>query len=191
MHRVDCICAELPRLAHVLPVVVYVHAHEVFRPSNTGSLLPRVLEGARLVVHGSGERQAWSDAALSPAMVLHPDGRELVAEDAERFSALLVPDGSWSQARRMVHRLPALRAGTFVRLPAPSAPPCADAALTLRRRPRREHVSTYEAVARALGILESHELEEQMLSVLRAVVARARFRRRFPHAHALLRDWVT
>jgi len=181
LHEIDCACALLPRLRSDTTVVLYVHSHELYRPSNTGWLVARVLSGARLVVHGSGERSGWHEDPASPAMVLHPDGRELTDADRGR---LLVPDGSWSQARRMLHRLPALRGGELVRLPNSRAA-AGDADLSWRRAPQVGHVCTYEAVARALGIIESAALERRMLEVLRLVVRRSKFRRRFPHAAAL------
>ncbi len=65
---------------------------------------------------------------------------------------LLVPDGTWSQARRIAQREPDARGAELVRLP--PGPPTR---YGLRRNPREGTVSTFEAVARALGVLEGAE----------------------------------
>jgi DTW domain-containing protein YfiP len=80
---------------------------------------------------------------------------------------LLVPDGNWSQARRIVHRDPDARDAEAVRLP-PGAP----SRYRLRRSPREGTVSTLEAVARALAVLEGEAIERGLARLLEVFVAR-------------------
>src|SRR5262249_3163913 len=81
---------------------------------------------------------------------------------------LLVPDGTWRQARRMLHRDPDARDAEPVTLP-PGAP----SRYELRRAPSEGALSTLEAVARALALLEGAEVERGLMDVLDAFVQRS------------------
>ena len=71
---------------------------------------------------------------------------------------LLVPDGSWSQARKLVQRDALLVSGEPVRLPSVGS-----SRYRLRRNVRPGTLCTLEAVAAALAILEGPEVEATML----------------------------
>jgi DTW domain-containing protein YfiP len=148
-----------------MEVVVITHAHEIIRPSNTARFATRMLRHSQLIVHGreDDDGRAWGFSRPNP-LVLHPDGRPLVAADAARHT-LIVPDGTWRHVRRMLKRLPVLKTGDTVCVAAP-----AHTELTVRREPRDGHTSTLEAVARAMGVLESPVVEAQMMAVLEQVV---------------------
>jgi DTW domain-containing protein YfiP len=76
--------------------------------------------------------------------LLYPDGDEVPAAfDPPR--RIIVLDGSWAQARRMVQRLPVLRGLPMVRLPARGLD-----RPRLRTPPRPGTMSTIEAIAAAL-----------------------------------------
>jgi DTW domain-containing protein YfiP len=62
---------------------------------------------------------------------------------------LVVPDGNWRQATRAVRRSPGMAA--LPRVTLPEGPP---SRYRLRSHPDPQRISTFEAVARALGILE-------------------------------------
>jgi DTW domain-containing protein YfiP len=63
---------------------------------------------------------------------------------------LIVPDGSWPQVRRAVRREPAL-----ARLPRVSLPPGPPPLHRLRDHPDATYLATFEAVTRALEVLEA------------------------------------
>jgi DTW domain-containing protein YfiP len=75
---------------------------------------------------------------------------------------LIVPDGSWTQAKRVKKREERFDSVPTVRLPAGIV-----GEYKLRKAPQPEWVSTYEAVAYALGILESKDCEEHMMKFFR------------------------
>jgi DTW domain-containing protein YfiP len=81
---------------------------------------------------------------------------------------LLVPDGNWNQARRAFRRDPDARGAEPVILP-PGAP----SRYGLRRRPHDAAMSTLEAVARALGVLEGEVIERRMMEAFDLFVERA------------------
>jgi DTW domain-containing protein YfiP len=172
LHEVDCICAAIHPLDVDTNVTVFVHAHERQRVSNTGHLVAQMVRGAELLVFGDKDEALHFDPEDGRRqLLLYPGGRPLVADDRLVASTLLVPDGSWHQARHMTRRVAVLRDAEHV-----SVPTCAREPF-LRFDPRADHLCTLEAVARALGVLASPRIEEHMLAVLRTMVRRTLGRR--------------
>jgi DTW domain-containing protein YfiP len=81
--------------------------------------------------------------------------------------ALVVPDGTWRQASRMVKRLPLLAGAAKVELPAR-----AFAGSAPRRNDPEHHMSTYEAVAQALAMLEGDAIAGRLFDFYRRAVDR-------------------
>src|SRR5262249_29707402 len=143
-----CVCADLPRIAVRTRVVVVMHRREAITSTNTGRLAARLLEGASVRVRGLRDAPPPEPLPEGRRLALYPmeGARVLGPELAEGEPVvLLVPDGSWPQARRMVRRDADLRDVPPVTLPAP--PPTR---YGLRRRPREGTLCTLEAIARAL-----------------------------------------
>jgi DTW domain-containing protein YfiP len=83
------------------------------------------------------------------------------------FTRLVVPDGSWRQARKMGRREPVLKRMQWVRLP--------DGLVSnyrLRRQPVSGGVATIEAIAMALGILDGPAGEQHLNDALDLLVTR-------------------
>jgi len=80
---------------------------------------------------------------------------------------LLVPDGNWNQAKNMMRRVPMLSGAHPVRL--------AGSTLDnhcLRRNVYSDRMSTFEAIAQALGIIENQAAENHLLDFFRRVLGR-------------------
>jgi DTW domain-containing protein YfiP len=156
-------------------VAVVLHHKEQNKPTNTGHLARLVLPEAELRnASVSGDVGPPLDADPDRRAVLlfpRPDARILTVElrdEDPRPLTLVVPDAAWRQARRMANRWPALRQLPAVALPEGSAP---KAALRKRRRLGPSAHGTLDAIARALGILESQYVEDGLRAVLdRAVL---------------------
>lgn len=156
-----CLCPAIPRLAAPFRLVVVRHASERERMSNTARWAALALEGAEILEHALPGVPLDETLLRAPgAVALFPSPR---AEDAAVPAApppiLVVPDGTWTQARRMMQRLPALQ-----RLPRLSlaGPP---AGLRLRRPPWPEGMSTLEAVAGALAAFGAGAASERLLGL--------------------------
>lgn len=152
-----CVCASLPRLVARTRVVVVMHRVEAVRSTNTGRLVARMLEGATVRVRGGRE----DEAATVPAgrsLVLYPreDARPLTRDDAGEGLTLVVPDGTWAQARRIARRDPLAQGAEAVSLAEGTS------AYGLRRNPRPGALCTLEAVIEALCVLEGDALVEPM-----------------------------
>jgi len=130
--------------------VVVRHASERPRPTNSGRWAAAALVGATVFDHALEDTR--SDEELSaaigeaPAWLLYPSGQG-GRPPGPPPRTIVVPDATWSQARRMVQRLAPLQ--TLPRLDLPPPP----TTLRLRAPPRRGGMSTLEAVAGALELL--------------------------------------
>lgn len=166
----ECLCAELPLLPVRTRVVILMHHIELKKSSNTGRLVARVLAGAEIRVRGEIDAAPRPPLPAGRRLVLYPapGARELSVDDAREPPVLLVPDGNWTQTRRAYQRDPDARDAEPVILP-PGEP----TRYGLRRQPREGTVSTMEAVARALGVLEGPEVEQQMMTIFDRFVERA------------------
>ena len=169
----SCLCAEIEPLTVATRVVVLRHRKEAHKTTNTGRLVPLMLPGSE--IRAFGERHDVLDAAgfADPArntLLLYPsaDARALQHEDgAARPVTLIVPDANWRRAFKLNARERAL-AG----LPRVFLPEGARSKYLLRRHPDPRYLATFEAVARALGILEGPVVQAHLERVFALMVER-------------------
>jgi tRNA pseudouridine65 synthase len=132
-------------------VVLVMHTREARKCAATGPFALTALNDCALQLYGK------RDQALD-LHHLHADGRRVLvlypneaarlltpqlAREDPRPLTLVVPDGSWRQARRAAERVPGLDTAEVVKLPGPE-------------------LDTFVALTRALGILESPAVEQQL-----------------------------
>lgn len=173
-----CVCAYAPRLATRTPLVLVVHVHDLGRTSNTVRLLALAVRDAALVRHGAfpapADPASHVPAGTTPVVLFPGHGAapltpELVAA-LPSPPALVVPDGNWKQAGKMVKRLPLLDGAVKVALPARDF-----AGAALRRNHPGHRMSTYEAVVQALAVLEGEAVAEPLLDFYRRATDRILF----------------
>jgi len=178
MHLRLCLCPELEVLELATRVVVVSSAREVPQPTNTGRLVPLMLAGGEVRIRGRGtaalRREDFTDPARRTVLLFPaPGSRVLDRDEADRRpSTLVVPDGTWRAARRMAAREPALAGLERVHLP--DGPP---SRYRLRSHPDPRCLATFEAVARALGILEGRAAQARLEHVFALFVERTLFSR--------------
>lgn len=166
----ECICAFAPRLRITTRLFVIIHSKEWRKTTNTGHLARLAIDGGVVRRHGLPHRIVSSDGvdSTSPStLVLFPGhgARPLTADFTAalpRPLTLLVPDGNWNQTQHMMRRVPMLRLAQPIRLAGSSFDD-----LSLRRNRCEGRMSTFEAIAQALGILEGADAEEQLLTFFR------------------------
>jgi len=166
----ECICAYAPRLTISTRLFVIIHAKEWRRTTNTGHLARLAINDTIVRRHGLTHQTVSSDgvdASSMSTLVLYP-GRGAVPLTAEYIASLtrpltlLVPDGNWIQTKNMMRRVPMLNQARPVRLDGTNL----DVAC-LRKNLRADRMSTFEAIAQALGLLEGPETEEDLLAFFR------------------------
>jgi DTW domain-containing protein YfiP len=167
-----CLCPAVPRVRTRVEVVFLRHASERDRLSNTGHWASLALEGSAVLEQGApGAPLDGSLLAAPGTWVLFPSPHPPAG--GARPARLVVPDGTWPQARRMLQRVPALRA--LPRLALPAAAP----ALRLRR-PAAGGMSTLEALAAALRRLGEPDAADRLEALLAAGVGLASRLRGYP-----------
>lgn len=177
-----CLCAAFGPLASRIALCIVMPASESRSMSNTARLLVRWLPGTHLIVRGLPASEAIPAPALSDLIdrdhaallfPLDPDPAERAggattplrtpstsglarALPQRPIRQLIVADGTWSQARRIARReLDPLG------LPRVALDRAWPSSYELRRKP--SGLCTFEAVAMALGLLDSFELAAALL----------------------------
>lgn len=154
-----CLCTLIPQLDSHTRVLILQHPSEVGHALNTARLAALGLINAELVV---GEvfddlpillnRPGYHARLLFPgegaqALVAYQN----VAEYKDDHPLLLVvPDGTWRKARKLLHMNPALAA-----LPRVTIGQAVASRYRLRKAPDPSALSTIEAIAQALNTLEA------------------------------------
>jgi DTW domain-containing protein YfiP len=165
LHLDLCVCALSPALDLQTKVVVIMHYAEERRKSNSGRLAGLVLRNSEVHVRGRRDRPAPpSSPDLYPNRLLlfpGPTSQELNEELLSRLPrplTLLAADGNWNQASHMVKREPLMKEALRVHLPAGDL-----TRYRLRRAQQEEHrICTFEALSRALGIIEGINIQLAM-----------------------------
>jgi DTW domain-containing protein YfiP len=165
-----CLCAHVPVLAPRTRVVIIRHETEIHRASNSGRLAHLALAGSSIIDHGGRLPDVeLAEAERDGAWLLYPEGDVAHAAPVPPPRTLVVLDGTWAQARRMYRKLDTLRGLPMLRLaeaPMPEA--------RLRASPAPGRVSTIEAIARALRLLEGDHLAAPLEQLFAVAVAHAR-----------------
>lgn len=161
-----CICDALPQIATRTEVVLVRHVTELKLTSNTGRFVNLALPRSCILEYGGG-------APFDPEPFTTPGSALLYCSGPARPLSfvperLIVLDGSFRQARRMYKRHPELRALPELSLPAPSVTPT-----RLRQPTQPEGMSTIEAVAAALSVLEGQDVAAPLWALHADLVRRA------------------
>jgi len=181
-HPDACPCDVVAPLSLATRVLVYRHRKEVHKPTNTGRLVALCLANAELRTFG-GQGETFDGRELDDreriTCVLFPSADalplEALAADGRPLT-LVVADADWRRANKFALREPGLAHLPRVRVPVGDRN-----TLRLRHHPNESFLSTFESVARALGVLEGDVVREQLEHVFRTFVERAlRARGRLP-----------
>lgn len=171
MKDTHCICEHLVGINNLTPVSILMHHREAITTTNTGRIANFLLNNSAIHFRGLIDQQVQNIIIPDHTpLYLYPSenaeilDKELVQKIKGRIQ-LIVPDGSWRQARKVAYREPFLKNVQHVKLPDTSS-----GIFFLRRKIKDEGVSTMEAIARALGIIESPELQLTLEKVFRIMV---------------------
>lgn len=170
LHTALCFCAELVPRTVATRVVVVCHQAEAKKPTNTGRWIPLTLAGGEVRLRGGRLPPLETDDLRDPArrtLLLYPTADSVELTPSDRPVTLVVPDGNWRQARKVNSREPGLKTAERVHLP-----PGPASRYQLRSHPDPRYVCTFEAVARALGILEGAEVQQHLEEIFERMVQR-------------------
>jgi DTW domain-containing protein YfiP len=177
----NCLCTTVPKLRTLTEIVIVRHRAEKRLTSNTGRIAALCLENCRIIEYGGGLPFDESQLVAAGAALLFPGVSPHTP--TPRPTRLIVLDATFRQARRMFKRISVLHDLPQLALAAPECAPN-----RLRQPPHPDGMSTIEAIAAGLSIVESPALSEPLLAcyarfVERADEQRGRIRPDQPAAH--------
>lgn len=164
-----CLCAELPVVSTRTELLIIRHHKETLKSTNTARMAALAMPRCRIVSYGS-PAERFDESTLEDdgaTWLLFPTTQQAPAPDAALPKRLIVLDGSWGQAKRMVQRVPALR-----RLPSLMLPPPPADSRRLRRPPHPDGMSTLEAIAGAFAHLEGEDVARPLYALHELMIDR-------------------
>lgn len=165
LHRERCICASIPKLDLKTRVSLVIHYKELKRTTNSGRLAVQALVNSGMSIRGETSGRVDLSSLLSPdyeSYVLFPSEDAVNLEDLRPVKPvqLIVTDGNWRQASKLNTRHPELAHLPRVKINSEN---------TARHHLRREHfpegLSTLEAIALALRVLEGDAVGDSLMAL--------------------------
>ena len=169
-----CVCEYIKPFSIETKISLVVHVRELKLTSNTAQFAKKMLpDQVDIAIRGRINETFDTAPTLSRegrALFLYPheDAVELNDDFKEKFPGpyhLIIPDGNWQQARKVRKR----EAG-FSNIQTVKLKTGITGEYGLRKSQHPEWVSTYEAMAHALGALEDHTVTERLMSFFRTWV---------------------
>lgn len=160
-----CLCELIPALDSRTRLLILQHPSEAGHALNTARLAALGLRNAQLKIAERFEEDVDADR---PSYLLFPgEGALPVSSLADAGSSLrlIVPDGTWRKARKLLHVNPWLAGLPRVELPAGLT-----SRYRLRKAPMPGALSTIEAIVAALDILESPRRYDELLRPFEALI---------------------
>lgn len=173
VHQLNCFCEKIDTLNLATKVSILLFKKEAFLPSNTAHLAIKSLVNSEDYQRGHADKTlpvSFIDDKNYQPIYLFPteDAQELTQDFLERFDKpinLIVPDGTWRQAKKVHRREPLL-----VDIPRVKITPNKKSIYPLRRQKFEFGLCTHEAISYALEILEGLPVKEKMMSNLKIFI---------------------
>lgn len=165
-----CLCPLIPALDSRTRVILLQHPSETAHALNTARLAALGLNNAELRV---GEvfddlGDVLATPGYRPALLFPGDDAQVLTTYRENESEpllLVVPDGTWRKARKLLYMNPLLEG-----LPRVTLGAVAPSRYRLRKAPKAGALSTIEAVAGALNALEYPVCFDALLAPFEALI---------------------
>lgn len=168
LHRERCICALIPKLDLKTKVSLIIHAKELKRTTNTGRLALHALLNSEMIVRGDGREKRDLSHLLSPefeSYVLYPSADAIDVESLKPRTRvqLIVSDGNWRQAGKINTRHPELKHLPRIKIGRENM-----ARHHLRKEHFREGLSTLEAIALVMAVIEGEAVGQGLMALYQA-----------------------
>ncbi|CDF85321.1 hypothetical protein PKB_3992 [Pseudomonas knackmussii B13] len=164
-----CLCVLIPSLGSRTRVLLLQHPSETDHALNTARLAALGLQNAELRVGERFAPESWQRADYQ-SWLLFPGEQAKELEEVREACAdlpcqLIVPDGTWRKARKLLHLNPELAA-----LPRVVLPEGLSSRYRLRKAPAEGALSTIEAVVHALNALDAPQHFDELLRPFDALI---------------------
>ncbi len=165
VHEDNCFCQTISKIATKNRLSVILYKKEKWLPSNTANLSLMSLENSNKFERGHKDEFMPKDFIANEEyqpLYLYPsdEAKELTPNFMQQFDKpvnLIVPDGTWRQAKKIHLREPLLEGIPHVKIN-----PCSPSRYTLRRQKYEYGLCTFEAIAQAFDVLEGRECYEAL-----------------------------
>lgn len=165
----QCLCSLIPNLPSQTRILLLQHPDEAKHALNTARFVSLGLQNAELIIAETiDDLQQYLQQSGYRACVLFPgeEAQELAPYQVNELPLLLVvPDGTWRKARKILHCNPLLAT-----LPRVTLPEGLRSRYRLRKAPIAESLATVEAVSYALTILEPNSDFSSLLRPFDALI---------------------
>jgi len=173
VHADNCYCPDIKNLSLKTKVSFVMYKKERWLPSNTANLALNCLENSKVFYRGIKDTPLPLDFLEQEThypMYLYPDEDAVVLsqeilQGIEKPINLIIPDGTWRQAKKIYARESALHNTLKVKLP--TVP---KSTYPLRRQKFENGVCTFEAMTYALGIIERNDCKDQLLDNFKTMI---------------------
>jgi DTW domain-containing protein YfiP len=162
-----CFCDRIQKIDTESHVSIIMHHRERFLTSNTALLTQRLLNNCDISLRGHLTKPF--NFKLMPQrtplyLFPHEEALELTNEYVNQINSpiqLIVPDGSWRQAKKFYRRTPELAGIQCVKITPPQK-----SRYSLRSQSSDEGLCTIEAIAYALGVIEDSSIKKHLIDGL-------------------------
>lgn len=151
-----CLCSQIVQVRNTLEIGIVFHPREYKNPINTGRLafLSLVKAWCATGVELDDIQEYQKNLArFKPGEIglMYPsDDAQDLAEAPADLKCLIVVDGTWNEAKKMIHRTPSMKSMPHFRFTPPS-----ESNYRIRKEPAPHCVSTIESVVTALRAYDS------------------------------------
>ncbi len=166
VHKEDCFCKKISSLSLATKVSIIIYKKEMTLPSNTAHLALKSLSNTQYFERGHKDTQieeSFIDHESYQPLFLYPsdDAKELTPKFLESFNKpinLIVPDGTWRQAKKVYRREKLLDSIPQVKLSLSEK-----TKYLLRRQKSEFGLCTFEAIAYALRVIEGKAVSDDLM----------------------------
>jgi DTW domain-containing protein YfiP len=177
-----CICKEITACRELIEkkksknkIHILMHHRERHLTTNTGRLAALSIPGCEIHYRGLPLRPLNCEKLIlddHETLLLYPsdDATVLSEEFLKTISKpinLIVPDGSWRQAFKVAKREESLKNVKKITLKSGQL-----SKYRLRREPKESGLATFEAIARAWGLIEGAEIQTKLENIFDLMVER-------------------
>jgi DTW domain-containing protein YfiP len=172
--QTHCLCALIPQLPSRTRVLILQHPDEAKHALNTARLAALGLCNSELLIAEQLPQLSalLGDPAYQACLLFPGQGAQSLSVVNERAAGtdarpllLVVPDGTWRKARKLLYLNPLLEA-----LPRVALPEGLSSRYRLRKAPMAGALSTLEAIVAALNVLEAPRSFELLLKPFEALI---------------------
>lgn len=173
VHFENCYCKKVEALNLKTKISFIMFKKERFLPSSTANLALNTLKNSKVFHRGllgqTLPNDFLEDSTYHPLYLYPaPDAIELTPKmlgEIEKPINLVIPDGTWRQAKKIQSREPILeRVQAFILPKTPMS------IYPLRRQKFAHGLSTFEAMAYALGLIEGSEVQDKLMQNFKIMI---------------------